>query len=197
MSFSSNSAIFLQSSEVSDFPVALFFLSLGFFLYRKRQKDFSIIVINGEQGFGNKRVIPSGPLRESISRGIERANLIIVIGEIENDVKRKIPNTIPLIHAKFKISKENKIKHLIFASTSSVYGENKAFFIKPVSTPESMFNGSPLNWDHDSTAVNVYCIEGTTNGSKNFNLIDWEKGSGGYWENWYIVNGVFYSKASD
>ena len=27
------------------------------------QKDFSIIVINGEQGFGNKRVIPSGPLR--------------------------------------------------------------------------------------------------------------------------------------
>jgi len=73
------------------------------------QKDFSIIVINGEQGFGNKRVIPSGPLRESISRGIERANLIIVIGEIENDVKRKIPNTIPLIHAKFKISKENKI----------------------------------------------------------------------------------------
>ena len=43
------------------------------------QKDFSIIVINGEQGFGNKRVIPSGPLRESISRGISRANLVIVI----------------------------------------------------------------------------------------------------------------------
>ena len=73
------------------------------------QKDFSIIVINGEQGFGNKRVIPSGPLRESISRGISRANLIIVIGEITNDVKRKIPSTIPLIHAKFEISKENKI----------------------------------------------------------------------------------------
>ncbi len=73
------------------------------------QKDFSIIVINGEQGFGNKRVIPSGPLRESISRGISRANLIIVIGEIADDVKRKIPNTVPLIHANFKISKNNKI----------------------------------------------------------------------------------------
>ena len=73
------------------------------------QKDFSIIVINGEQGFGNKRVIPSGPLRESISRGISRANLIIVIGEIEDDVRRKIPKTIPLIHANFIISKENKI----------------------------------------------------------------------------------------
>ena len=73
------------------------------------QKDFSIIIINGEQGFGNKRVIPSGPLRESISRGISRANLIVVIGEISNDVKDKIPNTVPLIHAQFKISADNKI----------------------------------------------------------------------------------------
>ena len=73
------------------------------------QKDFSIIVINGEQGFGNKRVIPSGPLRESISRGISRANLIIVIGEIAKDIKRKISNSVPLIHAKFQISKNNKI----------------------------------------------------------------------------------------
>ncbi len=73
------------------------------------QKDFSIIVINGEQGFGNKRVIPSGPLRESISRGISRGNLIIVIGEMDADVKKKIPNSIPLIHAKFQISKNNKI----------------------------------------------------------------------------------------
>ena len=60
------------------------------------QKDFSIIVINGEQGFGNKRVIPSGPLRESISSGISRANLVIVIGEISQDVKDKIPSTVPV-----------------------------------------------------------------------------------------------------
>ena len=73
------------------------------------QKDFSIIVINGEQGFGNKRVIPSGPLRESISRGISRANLVIVIGEISEDVKDKIPSTVPIIQAKFQISTDNKI----------------------------------------------------------------------------------------
>ena len=73
------------------------------------QKDFSIIVINGEQGFGNKRVIPSGPLRESISRGISRANLVIVIGEISEDVKNKIPKSIPIIHANFEISNKNKI----------------------------------------------------------------------------------------
>ena len=74
------------------------------------QKDFSIIVVNGEQGFGNKRVIPSGPLRESISSGISRANLVIVIGEISEDVKDKIPSTVPIIHAKFQISTDNKIQ---------------------------------------------------------------------------------------
>ena len=46
------------------------------------QKDFSIVVINGEQGFGNKRVIPAGPLRESINRGLSRTNLVITIGDI-------------------------------------------------------------------------------------------------------------------
>ena len=48
------------------------------------QKDFSIIVVNSEQGFGNKRVIPSGPLRESINRGLSRTNLVITIGA--NDI---------------------------------------------------------------------------------------------------------------
>ena len=67
------------------------------------QKDFSIIVINGEQGFGNKRVMPSGPLRESINRGLSRTNLVITIGEISDSVKEKIPKHIPLIAANFKI----------------------------------------------------------------------------------------------
>ncbi len=71
------------------------------------QKDFSIVVINGEQGFGNKRVIPSGPLRESISRGLSRTNLVITIGEISDTVKDKIPKHIPLISANFKIKEDD------------------------------------------------------------------------------------------
>ena len=70
------------------------------------QKDFSIVVINGEQGFGNKRVIPSGPLRESISRGLSRTNLVITIGDMSETVKDKIPKHIPLITANFKIKED-------------------------------------------------------------------------------------------
>ena len=72
------------------------------------QKDFSIVVINGEQGFGNKRVIPSGPLRESINRGLSRTNLVITIGDISDTIKDKIPKHIPIIAANFKI-KEDEI----------------------------------------------------------------------------------------
>ena len=72
-------------------------------------KDFSIIVINASQEFGNKRVIPSGPLRESIKRGLSKTNLIVVIGEVTTYLKKVIPDHIPIIQAKFNINNENKI----------------------------------------------------------------------------------------
>ena len=72
-------------------------------------KDFSIIVINASQEFGNKRVMPSGPLRESIKRGLTRTNLVIVIGDTTDDLKKLIPSNIPILSAKFIINKENKI----------------------------------------------------------------------------------------
>ena len=73
------------------------------------QKDFSIIVINASQAFGNKRVMPAGPLRESIKRGLSRTNLVIVIGDTSNELEDMIPNNIPIIGAKFEIKKESKI----------------------------------------------------------------------------------------
>ena len=72
-------------------------------------KDYSIIVINSSQEFGNKRVIPSGPLRESIKRGMSRTNLIIVIGETTEELLKVIPEHIPIICANFKINNKNKI----------------------------------------------------------------------------------------
>ena len=72
-------------------------------------KDFSIVVVDGEQEFGNKRVMPSGPLRESIHRGLSRTNVIVVIGEINDALKKLIPSTIPVFKAKFEIKKDNEI----------------------------------------------------------------------------------------
>jgi tetraacyldisaccharide 4'-kinase len=97
------------------------------------QKDFSIVVINGEQGFGNKRVIPSGPLRESINRGLSRTNLVITIGDISDTIKDKIPKHIPLIAANFKI-KEDEIM-LIGQRITAFAG---------IAYPEKFFNSLKL-----------------------------------------------------
>lgn len=44
-------------------------------------KTLSIVVIDGEVGFGNGRVFPAGPLREPVSRGLARADAIAIMGQ--------------------------------------------------------------------------------------------------------------------
>jgi tetraacyldisaccharide 4'-kinase len=42
-------------------------------------RDFEIVVVDGSRGFGNGRLLPSGPLRESLSR-LNRVDAVVVNG---------------------------------------------------------------------------------------------------------------------
>ena len=62
-------------------------------------KNYSLIVIEGETGFGNYRLITSGPLRESINDGLARTDATIIIGDDKLGVSNIIPESIPLLKA--------------------------------------------------------------------------------------------------
>jgi len=44
-------------------------------------KDLSILVVDAESGFGNRRLIPAGPLREPVEQGLQRANAVVLMGD--------------------------------------------------------------------------------------------------------------------
>ncbi|MYI90822.1 MAG: tetraacyldisaccharide 4'-kinase, partial [Rhodobacteraceae bacterium] len=51
------------------------------------EPTLSIIVVDAVRGFGNKRVIPSGPLREPLSQALARVDMVVAVGT-ETQVER-------------------------------------------------------------------------------------------------------------
>ena len=63
-------------------------------------KDVALVVIDGGFGFGNGRLIPAGPMREPVSRGLARADAIVLVGPDEAGVCARLgANAAPLLRA--------------------------------------------------------------------------------------------------
>jgi tetraacyldisaccharide 4'-kinase len=61
-------------------------------------KNFHILVVNGKYGFGNGLIFPSGPLRESIKSGLNKANAILILEEDSYNIKALINDYYPQIN---------------------------------------------------------------------------------------------------
>src|SRR5882724_11516611 len=60
-------------------------------------KHWSLLVIDGEEGFGNGHVLPAGPLREPPGSGLARADAVLLIGEDKAGIGGALPPGKPLL----------------------------------------------------------------------------------------------------
>ncbi|CAO5674468.1 MAG: Tetraacyldisaccharide 4'-kinase [Holosporales bacterium] len=62
-------------------------------------KDLNVLVVDAYQQFGNGKLFPAGPLREPFNEGIERADLVVVVGEEKPQNLSHLKN---VLQARFK-----------------------------------------------------------------------------------------------
>ncbi len=63
-------------------------------------KDVAVLVVDGGYGFGNRRVMPAGPLREPLLPGLARADAAVLIGADEGEVAPLLRARLPLWRAR-------------------------------------------------------------------------------------------------
>jgi cyanophycinase-like exopeptidase len=60
--------------------------------------------------------------------------------------------------------------------------------------PEVISEGMPLSWVRGQNAVKAYAVPAYEDGTGTFDLNNWQDGVGGFWQNWYVDDGVLFQE---
>lgn len=62
-------------------------------------KDLPILIIDGATGFGNHKLLPAGPLRQSVAQGMNHVKVCIFIGHDKKGLLPKLSSCLPVFQA--------------------------------------------------------------------------------------------------
>ena len=114
------------------------------------RKNISIITVDAQQAFGNKKVLPAGPLREKLHRGFKRADILLVIGSEYQREKflnsNKLPKNLMIMSGEITIVETGlNIENTEFIAAAGIAHPRKFFdilrlngakLIKEISLPD-------------------------------------------------------------
>ena len=96
------------------------------------KKTVSLVVVDGEVGLGNGRVMPAGPLREDPKRALTRADAIVVMGEDRAGIGARVrglsERVLPVFAAR-----------LTATETAGMLAGERVFAFAGIARPEKFF----------------------------------------------------------
>ena len=94
-------------------------------------KSYNILVIKESQNFGNNKILPAGPLRESIEKGLEKADHIFYYGNKKDFINKYPLKKTPITTVKINYKNRNFIRKIKNKNTLAFAG---------IAHPDNFFN---------------------------------------------------------
>ncbi len=92
-------------------------------------KDLSLVVVDGAYGFGNGRIIPAGPLRESVAEGLARADAVVLLGEDSHAIAARVARAdLPLVRGELSPTRDSRGLRGQVVSAIAGIGRPEKFF---------------------------------------------------------------------